>query len=403
MSPYDKVAPFSAVSEHNRIELFKQAKEYFEKNPGIQKLSRQDIIPSITIPIENSMIKIDGPPGILMLSANKECNIIGAGASGRVKFGIDEAGKLYAVKIVTEKKAPLSFSHSLSDDEFDESKPQGPLLSSMHRALIDEHKKLLNLQQAVGESPMRREKNVKEEKFYVVEHYLGMSLTQYLKKDAGSLEQRLELAIALTEKVVELHQGKLSTDNTPYAHGDLKPDNIVLNESNDELNLIDFGSAMVIDPSDQLSYQAKGSPAYMPCDLAKLNEGGRAALYDCQKQAQKALDTHGPVFFDMIGLLRTIYVSPLLSNKGLVSILTDAQFNTLPQALQKNIIHEQLIDIDPDYTPSMLLADLEEVLTELKQNIQAQKNLKNDLQSIRTADCKDEAPSHVGFQLGALK
>ncbi|MEM7184354.1 MAG: serine/threonine-protein kinase, partial [Spirochaetota bacterium] len=62
----------------------------------------------------------------------------------------------------------------------------------------------------------------------------GVSLSQLLKEKEFSLREKLEIAIALSKAIESIHQQEV-------IHLDLKPSNIIYNNSNKELLVIDFG------------------------------------------------------------------------------------------------------------------------------------------------------------------
>ncbi|MCX7115140.1 MAG: protein kinase [Gammaproteobacteria bacterium] len=71
-------------------------------------------------------------------------------------------------------------------------------------------------------------------KYYAISLYGGITLTQWLKSKTCSDEVYLKIAIRVCEQVHALHE-------KGYAHGDLKPDNILINPKTHQVMLVDFG------------------------------------------------------------------------------------------------------------------------------------------------------------------
>ena len=136
---------------------------------------------------------------------------LGEGVVNKAKFVINESKELFVVKVSNGE-------HPLSKSETDI---------------------LLDLQLSKGIL-----KRADENKEYVFIKSLGISLKSIFAKNAQptKLEERLEMAIQLTWKLYRLHEGFDSATRTPYAHMDIKPDNITMTPDG-QLHFIDFGMA----------------------------------------------------------------------------------------------------------------------------------------------------------------
>ena len=132
------------------------------------------------------------------------------GSMAAVKYAQDEEGKLYIIKI---------------------SKTQPSIKEQKESAI------LLDLSISAGAN-LRPDKN----KQYTVLKYLGKNLKEILNNKSAPLseEKRINIAIQFAYQVYKLHHGLLSSSKSAYAHNDIKPDNITVDEQ-ELVHLIDFG------------------------------------------------------------------------------------------------------------------------------------------------------------------
>lgn len=358
---------FNVLTEEDFKRQFDIAKEFFKTFPEEKKLHRDikgfeysesndnlafmlyfaSMQETMDASIQNSFIRIDDEPYILMLASVKQHNRLGKGSFGYVKLAIDENKKIYAVKIVRQQsKLRLKKTMVGSDVE-------------------KEFEKLKDLGHGYGQEPLHR-----KNKLYIVQKFLGKTLSQKLVEDKLDFHARIALAAAVSLSVSNLHRGLLSATNTCYAHGDLKPDNIAI--QNDEINLIDFGSCMVIgDPS---TYNCKGTAAYLPIVCSELGAG----QFRIQSIGGRILLEKGPVYCDLIALKRVIYLPKSFQKQDNPSkdhpsednpsgsILRSEDFSKLPEALQRKLDTEQVADTSVDETAIALANDLFSYLKSLK-------------------------------------
>ncbi len=124
----------------------------------------------------------------------------------------------------------------------------------------------------------------------IIYTYLGVSLEKYLKENKNNLtdEQRLDLGIKVTRVLHELHSGLASKTKEMYAHLDIKPGNITIDDDGN-VHLIDFGFSEK-NPNEMMK-KLKGTRDFlMPCD-------------DHSIQAKWEMD--------VFALMRTLYTPPV--------------------------------------------------------------------------------------------
>ncbi|MBP0018014.1 MAG: AAA family ATPase [Cyanobacteria bacterium SBLK] len=105
----------------------------------------------------------------------------------------------------------------------------------------------------------------------VLEDFGGLSLQQWLQKRKKlTLEEFLEIAIATTESLGQIHAQKI-------IHKDINPANIILNPETKELKIIDFGIATQLNrenPTLKNLHVLEGTLAYIsPEQTGRMNRG----------------------------------------------------------------------------------------------------------------------------------
>lgn len=325
--------------------------------------------------LTHSFIKIDGPPHILALASNKNSNVLGRGAYGRVKIAVDVDGNLYAVKIVHVSQK--QHTHKLSSSAAS---------SYQSEQLHDEQQTLKDLNIGVGNVVKRTD----NEKCYLVEKFLGDNLRHYLQHTELTLMERVELALAITQKVDELHKGLATQSGTALAHRDLKPDNLTIHPITKEIHIIDFGTAQSLTPStfskattskesntesnshetsinipssdsdsslmldmldtqnspEQAEIQASsnhviGTPLYMMADVALYEkQHDKDIIFQSMKNN---LRCYPPDVTDLFALKRILYLPKTLrSNKQTISVFDDKTFSELPKSIQTSLNTEHV-------------------------------------------------------------
>ena len=111
---------------------------------------------------------------------------------------------------------------------------------------------------ATGNVPYKR---------YQVVPYLGKELFYRVQETDFTKEKQLTTSIELLLLVDSLHSGRLSQTGKRYAHGDLKLENVLINDQ-DQLRLIDFDFTKEdIDGSlNELHVVSTGTHDYLPID-----------------------------------------------------------------------------------------------------------------------------------------
>lgn len=328
---------FGIESEEQFNNLFSIAhQELLKKSPGAKWHRTESEASPIegdvtdrTEQLPSSFIRIDGEPYVLMLGPGDE-HLLGQGTSAKVKLAIDKDKKLYAVKIFEPPRSLMQ-----------------PELIKRHKA---EH--VITWDLHLSHSPcFFRNSTVWSKtriKLYSVQKYLGNTLYSLLSTNQDlSLIAKLNLAMMIFLKVNDLHRGNLSASFHPYAHLDLKPDNILIKRLDSglfEVYLIDFGAArslIVPDPNQSQTYW--GSPLYFPLSLAQMQ--GSKSL---EALALAFLNKNGAVLCDLIALKRVCYLDKQFFQfdpKKALSIFNSEQFLKLS-------IHSQniLSTLDPTTT-----------------------------------------------------
>lgn len=184
----------------------------------------------------------------------KVVRTLGAGTMGIV-FLVEKGGQRFALKIL--RKEGDESSQSLRVKRF--------LREARILAQI-EHPNVVK----VYDSDLPKDTDTP---YILMEYIKGEPLTDYIKKDRLSLDQKLFLIAQIASALSIVHKfGVL--------HRDIKPSNILINE---ELvaKLTDFGIARISDSSLTLTHEVLGSPAYMPPEVFKVNKltDGRSDIF----------------------------------------------------------------------------------------------------------------------------
>ena len=231
---------------------------------------------------------------------------IGFGAFGAVKYGIDQRGHLYAIKI----------------EKTNTQAQQKEERANLDLGIMSEHK-------------ITRISDTGQEKHYSSLLYLGDSLDKKLRFDSVySLEQKKNIARKIAWQLHQLHQGALSDKGTHYAHFDIKPDNITIDDHG-RVHLIDFGFAQEV---DQPITELVGSSAYWPTLHAEeyhaaKQDGDTVKAEHYAQEILRTMQEMGPVRTDLYACKRTLYLAdPSKSNDA--CLFSDTDFQQLSPELQ---------------------------------------------------------------------
>ncbi len=358
--------------EHSRDEEFSIAERYFENNPKATKLNRKESNLSSSYIYCKHIF--DANTKIFRLANKNETNqIIGTGEFARVKHAQDQQGTSYAIKI----QEIVSFKL--------ETLAQNELTISYHAGISDGF--------------WSRHKN----KRYQPMFNLGLALSPEVLKPLSN-EIRLKLAIDLLIEVNKLHTGKI-----PYAHKDIKPKNIVIDQCFN-LKLIDFGFST----NNIHDQTVSGTPEYMAMDLksfVKFLNTPHQRKIEFIKQHRR---TTNPFKADVIATLRTIY-NPLAEMQN-DCLFTQNYFNALPAELMNYLdtseIKELMLAENTNYLTfiaalliyyhenkcivhelTSLLNDSERQLNIIEQYKQSERYTPDELSTLKSSFTPDSAHS----------
>lgn len=139
-------------------------------------------------------------------------------------------------KLIEEYKPggqSLTFLVQKEDIKYIVKIPKTTLLSKDRRLRLDREIKALELMNGIGVPKLHSYSNDKEI-FIVMDFISGLTLNQYVEKNSLDLKTSVSIVIALCEIVEQAHMIGLY-------HRDLKPDNIIIEESSNLPIIIDFG------------------------------------------------------------------------------------------------------------------------------------------------------------------
>jgi serine/threonine protein kinase len=266
-----------------------KAEEYFKSNPGKVYCGAKNGLLYSYIKTDNSMIRRQHELGI--------------GNFGRVKAGIthsDQAQPSVIKRQTLDTTDPYNSRHWLE-------------------AVKKEAAVNLDVGIALSELVVRTNNDGSVYKVYQDLRYLGKPLSSVVSNiDPASDRNRVGYAILLLSQVFKLHSGLLATSGKKYAHGDIKPENVVIDEHN-ALHLIDF--AMANDEHLlEAHYACSGTKQYMPFNI--VSSGSSLRMNNTVEK------TPSLFFDDKIAVLRTIYHP---CEKG---IFTTEVYEHLPLPLQ---------------------------------------------------------------------
>lgn len=268
---------------------FQKAQDYFEKNPLANKIRRKDWLSQglrENVP-KHSYLKLDD--GRIVAIATGEGKNIGQGNSGRVKYAMSSQGHLYALKIETSYSEKQQQEANIARD--------------------------VGVVEGETTSRIGGRKNVR--KHYSTLHYLGVSLKDTLdyKKNltVPSLFEKVVIARKLAWEVSKLHRGDVSATGQRYFHGDLKPDNVVLN-SHGAVSLVDFGLSQVI-TEEAKKVPVAGSPEYLPSHTTR-------------EDLQRKMSSLGFEGVDLYALKKTMY------STSAPGIFSTRELDALPRRTQ---------------------------------------------------------------------
>lgn len=188
-----------------------------------------------------------------------------------------------------------------------------------------------DLQVATTGLVIRRNPDGSIYKVYQEMNDIGPNLDSYLQANNPSNEERWEIMIKLLLLGNDLHTGKLSKSGTPYAHRDIKEQNILI-DANGDLHFIDFGFSK--DHGLDVAHIAhSGTPEYLPISFN--NHNYTEALHEIT--SLRVQETPSYFFDDKVAILRTIFHEAYHTG-----ILNKDVFNSLPKHIWKMIFSHDI-------------------------------------------------------------
>lgn len=146
---------------------------------------------------------------------------------------------------------------------------------------------------------------VKKQGILMMGRAKGVDLEQYSLKQ-GRLPVRLLLDIAtqLASLLLALRQHKKDGENAPIVHGDIKPSNIVYDESTNQISLVDWGSSVFAQLDSEGHYIGTNVMQLMSADLQTSNARLGDVYFIGPEQRSGALSSPR---FDEQGVASTLY------------------------------------------------------------------------------------------------
>lgn len=295
---------------NTRKNEFKLAKFIFSRYPELVKISRKtwehiaELPPHLlNIFIANGLNPQHPPKHSYFKTSNDQILAFSRGQSGgllgrgscckQVKCAINENGRIYALK---------TDSGRLNDDE-------SKITSNIG----------LTKDKGTNGYLFKTKSRWEGLRYYRVQEYLGQSLT---KNKNLTMDKKIQVAKKIFWELHKLHTGLSATDGTKYAHNDIKPDNIVLNEQNNP-KLIDFGLSSIIEEQDNVA-PYRGAQTYWPMSN------------DCDKgKTYTRLDKITAEEKDLFALKRSFYMHDLkMELHGTPNGFLQSEYESLPKELQ---------------------------------------------------------------------
>jgi serine/threonine-protein kinase len=172
------------------------------------------------------------PVGTVLNNKYKIIDVLGQGGFGITYLASDlDTENKYAIK----EFFPRGYSR-LEKDLVIPSKMTNSAFESRLISFLNEAKILLSIEQ---ENVVKVYSYFRENKtgYYVMEYVDGIQLEKYVKK-YGPLDTKKALAI-----FIEICKGIEAIHDQGYLHGDIKPENIIINEEDEKIKIIDFGGS----------------------------------------------------------------------------------------------------------------------------------------------------------------
>jgi non-specific serine/threonine protein kinase len=146
---------------------------------------------------------------------------------------------------------------------------------------------------------------IKKQSVLVMERAKGEDLEKIsLKYGPLSVHLVIKIAVQLADILLYLRGHQLQGQTKPIVHGDIKPSNIVFDESNEQVGLIDWGSSVFAQIDHQGQFVGNNVMDLMSSDMQQTNARLGDVYFIGEEQLNGGLSS---VRFDEQGLASTLY------------------------------------------------------------------------------------------------
>ncbi|MCR9192178.1 MAG: hypothetical protein NXI01_05905 [Gammaproteobacteria bacterium] len=288
---------------------FKLAETYFQNHPNEIKIRREQwrkMMPDH--PPKHSYMNFGAGKIIAFATKARRRDAehrIGYGTFGYVKYGLDQEGKIYGIKIEKTNTESQQKETQISRD----------------RDVM------------VADKQIRSTDG--REKYYSALVYLGDSLDKRLRYGpAFTLAQKNNIARKIAWQLHQFHTGKGALSGQGYAHFDLKPDNVVIDDKG-QVRLIDYGFAQLVTAP---IVDHTGSAYYLPTIQGQqyheaMQQEDRSLTDQIAGDILRQMQALGPEGTDVFAFKRTLYSAEPDKSQD-ACLFTDGEYAQLPEALQ---------------------------------------------------------------------
>lgn len=240
-----------------------------------------------------------------------DVEMIGSGAFGFVFAGNDDEGKPWVFKF-----SRITLAQSVRDRLEDEAY----MLSQISNPLVPEFYAF---------------ERIKKQGILMMERALGEDLEKIsLKQGRFNAAQIMALALKLRNVLLDLRNHKNGITPQPIVHGDIKPSNIVYDETYHKLSLVDWGSSVYAQVDSDGNPIASNFMDLMSADLSTTNArmGDVYFIGEAQMSGEKSSPR-----FDEQGVAATLYALASAQSCRFGASVIPATSLYLPQELAKVI------------------------------------------------------------------
>jgi non-specific serine/threonine protein kinase len=211
----------------------------------------------------------------------RQIELVGKGAYGFVFAGLDQKQR-----DVVFKFSRINLPHHIQERLADE----GYMLSQAAHPNVP---------------PFFTYQLVKKQGILMMGRAKGVDLEQYgLKHGRLSVRLLLDIATQLASLLQALRQHKKDGESAPIVHGDIKPSNIVYDESTNQISLVDWGSSVFAQLDSEGHYIGNNVMQLMSSDLQTSNARLGDVYFIGPEQRSGALSSPR---FDEQGVASTLY------------------------------------------------------------------------------------------------